>query len=177
MFVTRVFVRCLVLLAIVASPLAQADAVSEIVERGTLRVGISEFVPWAMPAKRGGHVGHDIDLGVARLLVKDDVAEKKCVLALDHLGPADVFDGGQLGYRDLAAPGGRDENLPQVLDCVPQLAQVADADRVPFPPFHSLRDRLTSNGYLNHILDHLNFDSVSRDCVTVYINLQIRFIL
>jgi polar amino acid transport system substrate-binding protein len=64
MFVTRVFARCLVLLTIVASPLAQADAVSEILERGTLRVGISEFVPWAMPAKQGGHVGYDIDLGV-----------------------------------------------------------------------------------------------------------------
>ena len=63
MFVTRVFVSCLVLLTIVASPLAQADAISEIVERGTLRVGIAEFVPWAMPAKRGGHTGYDIDLG------------------------------------------------------------------------------------------------------------------
>jgi len=64
MFMTKVFVRCLVLLAIVASPLAQADAISEIVERGTLRIGISEFVPWAMSAKRGGHIGYDIDLGV-----------------------------------------------------------------------------------------------------------------
>ncbi len=64
MFVTKVFVRFLALLAIVASPLAQADAISEIVERGTLRVGIAEFVPWAMPAKRGGHIGYDIDLGV-----------------------------------------------------------------------------------------------------------------
>jgi polar amino acid transport system substrate-binding protein len=64
MFMTKVFIRCLVLLAIVASPLAQADAVSEIVERGTLRIGISEFVPWAMSAKRGGHIGYDIDLGV-----------------------------------------------------------------------------------------------------------------
>ena len=61
---TKVFIRCLIVLAVFASPLAQADAVSEIVERGTLRVGISEFVPWAMPAKRGGHVGYDIDLGV-----------------------------------------------------------------------------------------------------------------
>lgn len=64
MFMTKGFIRCLVLLAIVASPLAQADAVSEIVERGTLRIGISEFVPWAMSAKRGGHIGYDIDLGV-----------------------------------------------------------------------------------------------------------------
>ena len=35
----------------------------EILERGTLRVGIAEFVPWAMPAKRGGHVGYDVDIG------------------------------------------------------------------------------------------------------------------
>ena len=64
MVVTKVFIRCLVLLIAFASPLAQADAISEIVERGTLRIGIAEFVPWAMPAKRGGHVGYDIDLGV-----------------------------------------------------------------------------------------------------------------
>jgi polar amino acid transport system substrate-binding protein len=37
--------------------------VDDILERGTLRVGISEFVPWAMPAERGGHIGYDIDLG------------------------------------------------------------------------------------------------------------------
>lgn len=64
MVVTKVFIRCFIVLAVLVSPLAQADAVSEIVERGTLRVGISEFVPWAMPGKRGGHVGYDIDLGV-----------------------------------------------------------------------------------------------------------------
>lgn len=63
MFATKVFARCLALLVIVAGAPAQADAVSEIVERGTLRVGIAEFVPWAMPARRGGHVGYDIDLG------------------------------------------------------------------------------------------------------------------
>ncbi len=64
MVVTKVISRCLLLLAIVSSPLAYADAMDDILERGTLRVGIAEFVPWAMPAKRGGHVGYDIDLGV-----------------------------------------------------------------------------------------------------------------
>jgi polar amino acid transport system substrate-binding protein len=63
MVVTKVIIRCLLLLAIFVSPLAQADAMDDILERGTLRVGIAEFVPWAMPAKRGGHVGYDIDLG------------------------------------------------------------------------------------------------------------------
>jgi polar amino acid transport system substrate-binding protein len=64
MVVTKVIFRCLFLLAVFTSPLAQADAIDDILERGTLRVGISEFVPWAMPAKRGGHVGHDVDLGI-----------------------------------------------------------------------------------------------------------------
>ncbi len=64
MVVTKVIFRCLLLLAFFVSPLAQANAIDEILERGTLRVGIAEFVPWAMPAKRGGHVGHDVDLGI-----------------------------------------------------------------------------------------------------------------
>ena len=64
MVVTKVIFRCLLLLTILVSPLAQANTIDEILERGTLRVGIAEFVPWAMPAKRGGHVGHDVDLGI-----------------------------------------------------------------------------------------------------------------
>ena len=63
MVVTRVINRCLLLLVILASPLVYADAVEDILERGTLRVGVAEFVPWAVPAKRGGHVGFDIDIG------------------------------------------------------------------------------------------------------------------
>jgi len=64
MVMTKVIVRCLLLLVIFVSPLAQAGAMDDILERGTLRVGIAEFVPWAMPAKRGGHVGYDVDLSV-----------------------------------------------------------------------------------------------------------------
>jgi len=64
MVVSKVIIRCLLLLAIFVSPHAQADAMDDILERGTLRVGVAEFVPWAMPAKRGGHVGHDVDLGI-----------------------------------------------------------------------------------------------------------------
>ena len=56
--------RCLLLLVLFVGSLAQADALDDILERGTLRVGIAEFVPWAMPAKRGGHIGYDVDLGV-----------------------------------------------------------------------------------------------------------------
>jgi len=64
MVVSKIIIRCLLLLAIFVGSLAQADAMDDILERGTLRVGIAEFVPWAMPAKRGGHVGHDVDLGI-----------------------------------------------------------------------------------------------------------------
>ena len=64
MVVTKFIIRCLLLLAMFVSPLAQADAMDDILKRGTLRVGIAEFVPWAMPAKRGGHVGYDVDLGI-----------------------------------------------------------------------------------------------------------------
>jgi len=64
MVVSKVIIRCLLLLAFFVGPLAQAGAMDDILERGTLRVGVAEFVPWAMPAKRGGHVGHDVDLGV-----------------------------------------------------------------------------------------------------------------
>lgn len=63
MVVTKLITRCLLLLAILAAPLAQADAVHDILERGTLRIGIAEFVPWAMPTENGGYVGYDVDLG------------------------------------------------------------------------------------------------------------------
>ena len=64
MVMTKVSIRCLILLAALVGPLAQADALDDILERGTLRVGISEFTPWAMPAERGAHIGYDIDLGM-----------------------------------------------------------------------------------------------------------------
>ena len=64
MLMTKIAIRCLLVLAVFFGQIAQADALDDILKRGTLRVGISEFVPWAMPAERGGHVGYDIDLGV-----------------------------------------------------------------------------------------------------------------
>lgn len=63
MLVTRIINRCLFLLAIFTSPLAQASALDDILERGTLRIGIAEFVPWAMPSEDGEYIGYDVDLG------------------------------------------------------------------------------------------------------------------
>ena len=64
MVVKKGIICRLFLLAVFISPQAFADAVSDIIERGTLRIGVAEFVPWAMPAKRGGHIGYDVDIGV-----------------------------------------------------------------------------------------------------------------
>jgi polar amino acid transport system substrate-binding protein len=96
---SKVIIRCLLLLAVLVSPLAQADAVDDILERGTLRVGVAEFVPWAMPAKRGGHVGHDVDLGIK--IAKDmgvraefKVYEWKDIIPALESGEVDVIAAG-----------------------------------------------------------------------------------
>jgi polar amino acid transport system substrate-binding protein len=67
------------LLAVGAAGLARADnvrqslagssVIEEIKKRGTLRVGLSTFVPWAMPDKKGQLVGFEID--VAKKLAEE----------------------------------------------------------------------------------------------------------
>lgn len=99
MVVTKVIIRCLFLLAIFVSPLAQADGLDDILKRGTLRVGIAEFVPWAMPAERGGHVGYDIDLGnkIAKDMgvgVEFKVYEWKDIIPALEAGEVDMIAGG-----------------------------------------------------------------------------------
>jgi polar amino acid transport system substrate-binding protein len=99
MAVTKNILRSLLLLAVFTSQIAQADAMDEILERGTLRVGISEFVPWAMPAKQGGHVGYDVDLAVK--IAKDmgvrpefKLYEWKDILAALEAGEVDMIANG-----------------------------------------------------------------------------------
>jgi polar amino acid transport system substrate-binding protein len=99
MVVTKVITRCLLLLAIIVSPLAQADVLDDVLERGTLRVGIAEFVPWAMPAESGGHVGYDVDLGnkIAQdmgVLVEFKVYEWKDIIPALEAGEVDMISGG-----------------------------------------------------------------------------------
>ena len=99
MLKTKVIIRCLLLLAVFVSPFANADAMDDILERGTLRVGISEFVPWAMPTKLGGHLGYDIDLGVK--IAKDmgvraefEVYEWKDIIPALEAGEIDMVAAG-----------------------------------------------------------------------------------
>lgn len=49
--------------------LAQNSVVEQIVKRGTLRVGMDTFQPWAMKDKKGTFIGFEID--VARRLAED----------------------------------------------------------------------------------------------------------
>ncbi len=49
--------------------LVAESAIEQIVQRGTLRVGMDVFVPWAMKDKKGELIGFEID--VARQLAKD----------------------------------------------------------------------------------------------------------
>ena len=99
MVVTRVITRCLLLLAIFVSSLAHADALDNILERGTLRVGVAEFVPWAMPAERGGHIGYDIDLGnkIAQdmgIRAEFKVYDWKDMIPALEAGEVDMISGG-----------------------------------------------------------------------------------
>ncbi len=48
---------------------AEKSLLDQVLERGTLRVGVSEFVPWVMRDKTGKLVGFEVD--VARRLAKD----------------------------------------------------------------------------------------------------------
>ncbi len=52
-----------------ASQAGATSLVDEIVERGTIRVGMSTFVPWAMQSNEGELIGFEID--VARRLAED----------------------------------------------------------------------------------------------------------
>ena len=43
--------------------LSSESALEAIKKRGTLRIGLSTFVPWAMRDKKGDLIGFEIDVG------------------------------------------------------------------------------------------------------------------
>ena len=63
------FLRLLPILLLVLSNPASADVLDEILERGTIRFGVAEFVPWTMKSRSGELIGFEID--VAKKLAKD----------------------------------------------------------------------------------------------------------
>lgn len=66
---SRTFTLFVSILAIFLVGPASADSLDEILERGTIRVGTSEFAPWAIKTKSGKLVGFEIE--VANKLAKD----------------------------------------------------------------------------------------------------------
>ena len=54
--------RSLLLLLLSISTLASADVLDDILERGTIRFGVAEFVPWTMKSESGELIGFEIDM-------------------------------------------------------------------------------------------------------------------
>lgn len=59
----KVFSRCCLMLLALTCVGAQADNLEDILERGTLRVGVSLFAPWVMEDESGSMAGFEIDVG------------------------------------------------------------------------------------------------------------------
>lgn len=78
----RMLARCVTLLTflLLAVPLAQADTMDAVIDRGTLRIGIAEedFLPWIGRDKAGKLLGFEVDVAhdLARVLgVKPEFVE------------------------------------------------------------------------------------------------------
>ena len=61
--------RVLPLLLLSISNSASADVLDDILERGSIRFGVAEFVPWTMKSESGELIGFEVDL--AKKIAKD----------------------------------------------------------------------------------------------------------
>lgn len=87
----------LLMLLITAS--ASADVLDEIIERGTIRVGVAEFTPWTMKTESGELIGFEVDLAnkIAQDMgVKPElrVYEWDEIVAALQQGEIDIIAGG-----------------------------------------------------------------------------------
>jgi polar amino acid transport system substrate-binding protein len=69
MALRKQMLRLLPLLLLSVSNLAGADVLDDVLERGSIRFGVAEFVPWTMKSESGELIGFEVDL--ARRLAKD----------------------------------------------------------------------------------------------------------
>ena len=65
----KFFRQLLPMIVVFFSTSVSADVLDEIIERGTIRVGVAEFVPWTLKNKAGELVGFEID--VAKKIARD----------------------------------------------------------------------------------------------------------
>ncbi len=91
--------QALSLLILIFAPLANADVLDEILDRGTIRVGVAEFAPWTIKTKSGELMGFEID--VARKIAYDmgvkpefTVYEWEKIIPALQQGEIDVIAGG-----------------------------------------------------------------------------------
>jgi polar amino acid transport system substrate-binding protein len=94
----RVF-RLLPILFLLGAMPAAADALDDILERGTLRVGVAEFVPWTVRTKRGELVGFEIDIAQK---IADDMGVTADIRQYDW---DDIIAALQRGEIDVIAGG------------------------------------------------------------------------
>lgn len=91
--------RLFPILLMIFTASASADVLDEILERGTIRVGVAEFTPWTMKTDSGDLIGFEVDL--ANKLAKDmGVKAEFTVYDWDEIIPAlqqgkiDIIAGG-----------------------------------------------------------------------------------
>ncbi len=91
--------RLLPLLLLFMTTLASADLLDDILEKGVIRFGVAEFVPWTMKSESGELIGFEID--VARKIAKDMGVKAEFILyPWDEVIPAlqngeiDILTGG-----------------------------------------------------------------------------------
>lgn len=97
----RILTRLAPLFLALISATAAADALDDILERGAIRIGVSEFVPWTMKTADGGLVGFEIDVAkriAADMGVKADIRvyEWDEIIPALRKGDIDVIAGGMV---------------------------------------------------------------------------------
>ena len=91
--------RLLPLLSLFITSLAAADVIDDILDKGTIRVGVAEFTPWTIRAASGDLVGFEVD--VAKKIAADmgvaaelKVYEWEAIIPALQNGEIDIIAGG-----------------------------------------------------------------------------------
>lgn len=97
--VKQSFVYTLALLALLLTSTAGADALVDILKRGTIRIGVAEFVPWTMKSDTGELIGFEVDIAkkiAADMGVKPEFTlyEWDAIIPALERGDIDLLAGG-----------------------------------------------------------------------------------
>jgi polar amino acid transport system substrate-binding protein len=95
----RLPIRALIFFVMIFAQQVYADVLDDVLDRGTLRIGVSEFVPWTMKSKSGELIGFEIE--VARKIASDmgvtpefTVYQWEDIIPALQKGEIDVIAGG-----------------------------------------------------------------------------------